>query len=251
MKHSICALTALLCMVPAVRVARAAESDPFAENVRTTEPLTPEQEQKTFRLPPGFEIELVTSEPNIRKPMNMAFDARGRLWVSESREYPFPAPLDKPARDTIRILEDTDGDGKYDKVSIFADNLNIPTGLYPYKNGVIAWSIPNIWYFEDTDGDGKADKRTILFGPLGWERDTHGMDSSFRRGQDGWLYATHGYNNNTTVRGKDGSEIKMNSGNIYRVRTDGSRVEQLHLGPGQPLRPLLRSARESLFRRLP
>src|SRR5262245_19148418 len=71
-------------------------SDPFVENVCMTDPLTPEQGQKTFHLPSGFEIQLVASEPDINKPMNMAFDARGRLWVTTSREYPFPAPLDKP-----------------------------------------------------------------------------------------------------------------------------------------------------------
>ncbi len=229
MNRSVFKCIAILSFGPLVFAA-----DPFAEGVRTTEPLTPAEQQKTFHLPPGFEIELVTSEPNIRKPMNMAFDARGRLWVTDSREYPFAAPLDKPARDAIKVFEDTDGDGKYDKVTTFVDGLNIPTGVYPYKNGVVAWSIPNIWYFEDTDGDGKADKRTVLFGPLGWERDTHGMDSSFRRGNDGWLYMTHGFNNNTTVRAKDGSEIKMNSGNIYRVQPDASRVEQFTWGQVNP-----------------
>jgi putative heme-binding domain-containing protein len=209
-------------------------ADPFAENVRTTDPLPPEQERQSFKLPPGFEIQLVASEPNLRKPMNMAFDSRGRLWITESREYPFPVPLDKTGRDTIRIFEDFDQTGRARKVTTFAEGLNIPTGIYPYKNGVIAWSIPNIWFFEDTDGDGKSDKRTVLYGPLGWERDTHGMDSSFRRGFDGWLYATHGFNNNTTVRGRDGSEIKMNSGNTYRLQVDGSRVEQHTWGQVNP-----------------
>src|SRR5204862_7820651 len=92
----------------------------------------------------------------------------------------------------------------------------------------------NIWLFRDTNHDDKADSREALFGPLGWERDTHGMNSSFRRGFDGWLYATHGFNNNTTMRGKDGSEIKMNSGNTYRVRLDGSRVEQHTFGQVNP-----------------
>src|SRR5690349_16490559 len=74
-------------------------ANPFAENVRPTEPLTPELEQKSFHLPPGFEIQLVGAEPDIAKPMNLAFDATGRLWVTTSREYPFPASLDKPGRD--------------------------------------------------------------------------------------------------------------------------------------------------------
>jgi putative heme-binding domain-containing protein len=209
-------------------------ADPFAENVRTTEPIPAEGQVKTFRLPPGFKIELVAAEPDIQKPMNMAFDAKGRLWVTSSREYPFPAPLDKPARDSIKVLEDFDANGRARKITTFADGLNIPIGLYPYKNGVIAWSIPNIWFFQDTDGDGKADKREVLFGPLGWERDTHGNQASFRRGFDGWLYITHGYNNISTIRAKDGSEIKLQSGNTYRVRPDASRVEQHTWGQVNP-----------------
>ncbi|MDA1273604.1 MAG: c-type cytochrome [Verrucomicrobia bacterium] len=209
-------------------------ADPFAEGVRTTPPLNPAAELESFHLPPGFEIQLVAAEPDIAKPMNMAFDAKGRLWVTVTREYPFPLPPGQSGRDAIKILEDFDEAGRARKVTTFADGLNIPIGLYPYKNGVVAWSIPNIWHFQDTDGDGKADTREVLYGPLGWERDTHGMNSSFTRGYDGWLYVTHGYNNNSTVRGKDGSEIRMNSGNVYRVRLDGSRVEQFTWGQVNP-----------------
>src|SRR6266699_2308951 len=78
-------------------------ADPFAENVRPTEPLTPDQEQKAFHLPPGFGIQLVAAEPDINKPMNLAFDAQGRLWVTTSIEYPFAAPTNRPARDRIMI----------------------------------------------------------------------------------------------------------------------------------------------------
>jgi putative heme-binding domain-containing protein len=222
----------ITCFFASVGVVLAA--DPFAEGVRPTDPLSPAEQAKTFQLPPGFKIDLVVSEPDIYKPMNMAFDARGRLWVTVSREYPFPAPLDKPARDSIKILEDFDENGRARKITTFADGLNIPIGLYPYKNGVIAWSIPNIWFFQDTDGDGKADKRDVFMGPFGWERDTHGNQASFRRGFDGWLYATHGYNNISAVRGKDGHEIKMHSGNTYRMRLDGSRIEQHTFGQVNP-----------------
>jgi putative heme-binding domain-containing protein len=213
---------------------RAQAADPFAENVRTTEPLTPEQQQRTFRLPPGFEIQLVTAEPTIAKPMNMAFDARGRLWVTSSREYPYAAPLDKPGRDAIVVLSDFAPDGRARQATRFAEGLNIPIGLYPYRNGVIAWSIPNIWRFEDLDGDLKSDRREVLFGPLGWERDTHGMNASFRRGFDGWLYISHGFNNNSTVRGRDGHQFSLNSGNTYRIRLDGSRAEQFTWGQVNP-----------------
>ncbi|MBI1841643.1 MAG: HEAT repeat domain-containing protein [Verrucomicrobia bacterium] len=212
----------------------AAATDPFAENVRTTEPLTPAQQQRTFHLPPGFVIELVASEPQIAKPMNMAFDARGRLWVTTSYEYPFPKKPGEPARDSIKIFEDTRHDGRYDKVATFVDNLNIPIAVLPYGEGCIAWSIPNIYYFRDTDGDGRADRRDVVFGPLGWERDTHGNIASFRRGNDGWIYGTHGFNNNSTFKARDGSAITLNSGNTYRFRPDGSHVDQFTWGQVNP-----------------
>ena len=206
----------------------------FKSLVRKSQPLSVEESLKAFKVPNGFKMELVASSPDIGQPMNLAFDERGRLWVSSTFEYPYPVPLGQKGRDTIKVFEDTSGDGRYDKITTFAEGLNIPTGIYPYKNGVIAWSIPNIWYFEDLDDDGKADNRTKIFGPLGYERDTHGMHSSFTMGFDGWLHITHGFNNNTTVTAKDGSSIKMNSGNTYRVKLDGSSVEQFTFGQVNP-----------------
>jgi putative heme-binding domain-containing protein len=212
----------------------AATKDPFAEGVRPTDPLPPEAEGKTFDLPPGFEIQLFAAEPQINKPINMAFDVKGRLWVTSNFEYPFPVAKEKldPAtgrtkgsKDKIVVLEDTDGDGRADKTTTFADELNIPTGILPYGNGCIAWSIPNLWYLEDTDGDGVCDKRSVLFGPLGWEKDTHGNISSYRRGPDGWVYATHGFNNTSHFAARDGSTLDVNSGNTFRFRIDGSRIE--------------------------
>ena len=206
----------------------------FKSLVRKSGPLSVKESLKAFKVPVGFHMELVASSPDIGQPMNLAFDERGRLWVSSTLEYPYPAPLDQKGRDTIKVFEDTTGDGRYDKIMTFAEGLNIPTGIYPYKNGVIAWSIPNIWYFEDLDDDGQADKRTKIFGPLGYERDTHGMHSSFTMGFDGWLHLTHGFNNNTIVTAKDGSSIKMNSGNTYRVKLNGSSVEQFTFGQVNP-----------------
>ncbi len=208
-------------------------ADPFQSHIRPTEPLTPQQQQATFQLPPGFEIQLFAAEPDIQKPLNMAFDARGRLWVTGTVEYPYPAK-EGAGRDAIRVLADTTGDGRADKITTFVDGLNIPIGLYPYKNGVVAYSMPNIWFFADTDGDSRADERHVLYGPLGMPRDTHGMQNAFRRGYDGWLYICHGFANTSTIRGGDGSEVTMESGNTYRVRLDGSRVEQVTWGQVNP-----------------
>jgi len=223
--------------------------------VRGSGPLTPEEERQQFTLPPGFEIQLFAAEPEIDKPINMAFDARGRLWVTSSREYPYAAPRERwsdpegtrvtGSRDAILIFEDTNQDGRADKRTVFADGLNIPTGILPYKSGCIAWSIPNIWFFDDTDGDGICDKRSILFGPLGWEKDVHGNCSSYRLAPDGWVYATHGFSNNSHFKvrpenltgakpGDPGTELSLNSGNVFRFRPDGSRVELFSGGQVNP-----------------
>lgn len=212
----------------------AQEKDPFREFIRPTEPLSPHDALNAFTLPSEFEIQLVAAEPDIQKPLNMAFDIKGRLWLTDSSEYPYPVKPKTRGKDTIKILEDTNGDGRADKITTFAEGLNIPMGLYPYKNGVIAFSIPDIKFYEDTDGDDKADKVTKLFGPMGFERDTHGMNNSFRRGFDGWLYANHGFNNQTSVSGSDGHNIKMHSGNTYRMRLDGSRIEHFTHGQVNP-----------------
>ncbi|EEF58230.1 DUF7133 domain-containing protein [Pedosphaera parvula] len=202
--------------------------------IRKTDPLTPELEQKSFHLPPGFEIQLVASEPAIGKPMNMAFDAQGRLWITQSREYPFPAPTNAFGRDAIKVISGFQPNGWATNVSTFATNLNIPIGLYPYKDGVIAFSIPYVYSLQDTNHDGHADTRDIIMGTYGFDRDTHGLTSAFRRGYDGWIYADHGYHNTTTLTAKDGSTITMNSGNCYRFKPDGSHVEQHSWGQVNP-----------------
>jgi putative heme-binding domain-containing protein len=218
---------------PAV-TAKQTPAEEFAKHVRTTAPLSPQEELAGFQLPPGFEIQLVAAEPDIAKPMNLAFDLRGRLWVTSSEEYPYPAKDPEQARDTIKVIEDSDGDGRFDKVTTFADRLNIPIGLYPYRDGVICFSIPNILFLRDTDGDRRADVREVLYGPFDTTRDTHGMCNGFTRGFDGWLYACHGFNNQSSVQGRDGHRIEMQSGNTFRMRLDGSRIEHFTHGQVNP-----------------
>lgn len=206
----------------------------YGQGVRETPWLTPEDEQKTFHLPPGFEARLFAAEPEIAKPLNMAFDDQGRMWVTNTVEYPYAVKEGEVGRDAITILEDTDGDGTADKVTTFADKLNIPIGILPYGNGCIAFSIPNIWYFQDTDGDGQCDRRDIILGPFDTSRDTHGMINAFRDGGDGWIYACHGFNNQSEVAGTDGHVVRMPSGNTFRFRPDGSRIEQVTHGQVNP-----------------
>lgn len=209
-------------------------TEDFTRIDRQSKHLAPEQERQTFLLPPGFDAQLVAAEPEIAKPLNMAFDSRGRLWVTCTTEYPYPVKVGQPGADTIKILEDQNGDGRADKITTFADGLNIPIGLYPYKDGVICFSIPYIWHLRDTDGDGKCDQRKKLYGPFDHTRDTHGLCNSFTRGYDGWMYACHGFNNQSTVAGTDGHQVTMQSGNTFRFRLDGSRIEQFTHGQVNP-----------------
>jgi putative heme-binding domain-containing protein len=202
--------------------------------VQSTPPRTPEEERKGFHLPPGFDIELVAAEPDIHKPINMNFDEHGRLWVTESVEYPFPAGGDKKGRDAVKIIEWSKPQGKAERVTQFADGLNIPIGVLPL-NGTTALvhSIPNIYRLSDTQKTGHADQREVMYGTYGY-RDTHGMTGSFTLGFDGWVYACHGFANSSTIKAKDGSSITMQSGNTYRMKTDGSHVEQWTWGQVNP-----------------
>src|SRR5262245_17049920 len=183
------------CLLLAARAPAQEELGP--ELVARTPPLTAEEERSKLRLPPGFEIQLVAAEPDIRKPMNLAFDDRGRLWATESVEYPFGAREGDTPRDKIKVFEDLDGDGRADKVTVFADGLNIPIGLLPLREGALVYSISprtrdpgKLYHLLDTDGDGRADQRRELYGDFA-HGDTHGMINGLRFALDGWVYACH------------------------------------------------------------
>lgn len=204
--------------------------------VADTEPLTPAEQQKKFHLPPGFEIQLVGCEPDVHKPMNLKFDVHGRLWVTHSLEYPFPAKEEANARDAITIFSSLGEDGLAKKVERFAEKLNIPIGVLPLSDKeALAWSIPHIYRLIDTDGDGVADERKPAFGPFAFT-DTHGNQNAFTRWIDGWVYANHGFNNDSRVKlGAQGEEVlRMQSGNTYRFRPDGSAIEQYSWGQVNP-----------------
>ena len=226
------ALGGAVALMAASAPLRAAD-DPYAAHIAQTEPLSPEQERAKLHVPEGFEIQLVAAEPDIGKPLNIAFDHRGRLWVSETYDYPFPQMDASQALDGIMILEDTDGDGRADVFKRFAGNMTHPIGLLPTHDGVISFSIPKIYKLTDTDGDDVADKKEELYGTVD-RRDTHGLVNSFRWGFDGWIYLTHGFSNTSEITGGDGSSIVMNSGNTFRIRADGSRVEQFTWGQVNP-----------------
>jgi putative heme-binding domain-containing protein len=215
-------------------VALALPATAAAQHIAPTDPKSPADERAGFTVPPGFEVQLVAAEPDIDKPIQMAFDAKGRLWVTTSRLYPFPAPVGE-GTDKLFILSDFGPDGKARKVQVFADNLNIPIGVLPLPdcNSCLVSSAGVIYKLTDTKGTGKADKREVLFEGFG-HKDTHGMVNSFTLMPDGWVYACHGFSNNSKVKGKDGHEIDVHSGNTLRFRPDGSRIEVFTRGQVNP-----------------
>lgn len=116
-----------------------------------------------FHLHPKLKIELVAAEPEVVDPVAIAFDADGRMWVVEMRDYPNGPAKGQPPKSRIKILEDTDNDGRYEKVTIFADQLLFATGLQPWKGGVIVTLAGDVYWMKDTDNDGKADIREHWF----------------------------------------------------------------------------------------
>jgi len=227
-----CASALLLLLLTALGMAQ----DKYSAHIAKTEPRSPEDEKKAFRLPPGFEAQLVAAEPDIHKPLNMAFDDRGRLWVTETVEYPFAAEGRKP-RDAVKVLEDFGPDGKARKITTFADGLNIPIGVLPLPNAgqqqALVFSIPNVNLLTDAKGAGQADQRKPLYSTFGY-KDTHGMTNSFTLGLDGWVYACHGFSNTSTIKGSSAAGITMQSGNVYRMRPDGSQVQYFTHGQVNP-----------------
>ena len=190
---------------------------------------------------PEFDLSLVAAEPLIHKAMNIDWDEKGRLWVSETPEYPNGRRVPNTAlwkdtgslarsqqrdpRDTISFLTDTNGDGVMDRKHVFADKLELVTGFVFYKSGVIAATAPDIWYLEDTNGDEVADKRTRLYTGLGIA-DTHAVINNLRWGLDGWIYATHGYSVGTVTSPDGKKEFGRDGSGVVRFKPDGSAFEQ-------------------------
>ena len=156
-------------------------------------PLAPEESAKLIQVPPGFELQLFASEPDIVNPIAANWDEKGRLWVIETVDYPNTVRDDKgEGDDRIKILEDTNGDGRADKVTVFADKLNIPTSFTFDSGGIIISQAPHFLFLKDTDGDDKANIREIIID--GWGTfDTHAGPSNLQNGIDNKVYGVVGY----------------------------------------------------------
>lgn len=175
----------------------AADPIPHAQDKPPGPALTPAEAIAKMKVPEGFTVELVASEPDLVNPIGMTFDEKGRIWVTESLEY--PRRDSGPGKDRVKILEDTDNNGSVDKVSIFADGLNIPSGVAVGHGGVWVANAPDILFYPDADGDGVADgKPTVVVTGFG-RTDTHELPNSLTWGPDGWLYGLNGVFNHSHV----------------------------------------------------
>ena len=165
------------------------ERIPHAQDKPPGPALSPAEAIAKMTVPEGFTVELVASEPDIVNPVAMTIDERGRFWITESLEYPRRSP--GPGKDRIKILEDTDADGKADTFTVFMEGLNIPSGIAVGHGGVWIANSPDILFVQDTDGDGKADTSEVVVTGFGRD-DTHELPNSLTWGPDGWLYGLNG-----------------------------------------------------------
>lgn len=186
-------------------------------------PFTPEEAQKFMQTPAEFRVELFASEPMIIKPISFTFDERGRLWVIEAMDYPNEVLNGNPGDDRIKILEDTNGDGRADKVTVFAEHLNLPTSLTFANGGVIVAAAPHFLFLKDTNGDDKADVRQVL--NTGWGiRDTHAGPSNLQYAPDNHIWGAVGYSGFDGQM--NGKPLQFTQG-AYRFKPDGSEFEYM------------------------
>jgi putative heme-binding domain-containing protein len=182
----------------------------------------PELERKALVVADGFEVNLFAADPLLAKPIQMNFDAAGRLWVACSEAYPQIKPGQK-TNDKIIILEDTDGDGKADKTTVFADGLLIPTGLEPGDGGVYVANSTELLHLSDSDGDGKADRRRVLLSGFGTE-DTHHLIHTLRWGHDGLLYFNQSIYIHSHIETPYGVR-RLGGGGVWQFRPEARRLE--------------------------
>ena len=183
---------------------------------------SPALQQESFQLAEGFEINLFASDPMIAKPVQINWDAQGRLWLVSSKIYPHLKP-GQEADDEILVLEDTDGDGTADKKTVFADGLLIPTGVFPADGGAYVANSTEILFLKDTDGDGRADERKVILSGFGTE-DTHHIIHTFRGGPDGMMYFNQSIYIHSHVETPWGVRRLMGGG-IWHFRPESRELE--------------------------
>lgn len=180
---------------------------------------------------PALEVHLFAQEPQVVDPVALCFDAAGRMYVVEMRDYPHGLPPDNQPGGTVRLLEDTNGDGRADRSVVFAERLSYPTSIAPYRDGVIVIAPPEIVFLKDTDGDGRSDVREVLY--HGFRRGvTDGNMSGLRWGLDNWLHGVNGGPGGEVVSTrKRGDALRL--GNLdFRLKPDLGEIETTYTTGG-------------------
>lgn len=182
----------------------------------------PALQMETFKVADGYEVTLFASDPMVVKPIQMNWDADGRLWVASSIIYPHMRTGEE-ANDKIYVLEDTDGDGVADKSTIFAEGLLMPTGILPGDGGVYVANSTEVLFLKDTDGDGKADHREVLLTGFG-TGDTHHLIHTFRWGPEGLLYFAQSIYIYSHVETPWGVR-RLEGGGVWQFRPENRKLE--------------------------
>ena len=197
--------------------------------------LSPEDAARAMTVPPGFQVSLLAGEPDVHQPIGCAIDDRGRLWVAEAYSYPVRVAPEQ-ARDQILIFEDTNGDGRFDSRKVFADKLNLVSGIEVGHGGVYIGAAPEFLFIPDRNGDDTPDgPPEVLLDGWGYQ-DTHETLNSFNWGPDGWLYGCQGVFTHSKV-GKPGTpdaeRTPINAG-IWRYHPTRHTFEVFAYGTSNP-----------------
>jgi putative membrane-bound dehydrogenase-like protein len=220
----------LVCQFPAI----AQKEHGFDNTKPSGQPyLDPQESLKRMKAPPGFEVTLFAAEPDIINPIAFSIDERGRVWVVECFEYPKKTPKGQKPRDRIKILEDTTGSGKADKVTVWAAGKDLPiswdlaTGLEVGYGGVFLGAAPYLFFLRDTTGQGKCEKQEILLSGFG-SQDTHETLNTLQWGPDGLLYGLHGIFTQSKV-----GEVRLNAA-IWRYNFPAKKFDIFAEGTSNP-----------------
>ena len=187
------------------------------------QPKSPQASMNSIRLRPGFRVELVAAEPLVQDPVALDWGPDGKLWVVEMGDYPRGTDGKGRAGGRIRCLEDTNGDGRYDRSTVFLDKLNFPNGVIAWRKGILVSAAPEIFYAEDTDGDGRADRRQVLFQGFVEGNQQHRVNG-FARGLDNWIYCANGDSGGTIRSTKTGQSVNI-GGRDFRIQPDTGRID--------------------------
>ena len=184
---------------------------------------SPEMSLKAMQPRPGFQVQLVAAEPLIRDPVAFEWGADGRLWVAEMADYPLGIDGKGKSGGRIRVLEDTNHDGVYDRSTVFLEGLNFPNGVMPWKKGVLITTAPDIIYAEDTNGDGKADVKKVLYTGFGEGNQQHRVNGLVY-GLDHWLYCANG-DSHGFIRSTKLDKIYNIRGRDLRIQPDSGKLD--------------------------